>query len=68
MLDVPSVSSSDEYNFSLDEQEHLFILTVKTGRDSADNFLRCDHSVALYTSREFQQVSEPITGDYKYKY
>ena len=59
MLDIPGVPSSDEYNFSFDEQEHLFILTVKTGRDSIGNFLRWNRSVALSTSRDFEHWTEP---------
>lgn len=44
LLDVPGVPSSDEYNFSFDEQEHLFILTVKHGgpiRRRVNSALKC---------------------------
>ena len=52
MLDVPAVPSSDESNFSLDETEHLFILTVKHGGPYG-------RSVWLSTSRDFERWTEP---------
>ncbi len=45
-LEVPVIPSSDEYNFSFDEAEHLFIATVKQGGP----YGRC---VWLSTSKDF---------------
>ena len=47
MLDLPAISSGDEYNLSLDEQEHLFLLTIKGGGAHG-------RSVHLVTSRDFK--------------
>ncbi len=52
MLDVPGVPSSDEYNFSFDEPERLFILTVKHGGPHG-------RSVWLSTSKDFEHWTEP---------
>jgi len=51
-LDVAAVPSSDEYNLSLDLQDHLFILTVKHGGPHG-------RSVALSTSRDFVHWTKP---------
>jgi len=52
MLDIPGVPSSDEFNFSFDEQEHLFILTVKHGGPYG-------RAVFLSTSEDFTTWTEP---------
>ena len=46
-LDVPAVESSDEGNFSYDEEEGVFIHTVKRGTDFG-------RSVAVATSTDFE--------------
>ena len=46
-LDVPAIPSSDEYNFSYDPREGLFIHTVKRGGPHG-------RAVAVATSRDFQ--------------
>jgi hypothetical protein len=46
-IDVPGVPSSDEANFSYDEKDGLFILTVKRGGPYG-------RAVCLATSRDFQ--------------
>ncbi len=51
-LDVPGVPSGDEYNFSFDEQEHLFILTVKHGGPHG-------RAVFFSTSRDFRTWTNP---------
>jgi len=51
-LDIEGVPSSDEYNFSFDEQEHLFILTVKHSGPYG-------RSVHLSTSRDFEHWTKP---------
>ena len=50
-LDVPGIPSSDEANFSFDEQGHLFILTVK-------RFTDYGRSVALATSSDFEHWTD----------
>ncbi|MBN1345112.1 MAG: hypothetical protein JXQ73_20625 [Phycisphaerae bacterium] len=52
MLDVPGVPSSDEYNFSFDPKEHLFILAVKQGGPHG-------RAVYLSTSKDFEHWTKP---------
>jgi len=52
MLDVPGVPSSDEYNLSFDEKDHLFILTVKHGGPHG-------RAVHLSTSKDFAHWTKP---------
>ena len=52
MLDVPGVPSSDEWNFSFDEKEHLFIGTVKQGGPYG-------RSHGLSTSKDFEHWTKP---------
>lgn len=52
MLDVPPVKSWDEYNFSLDQQDGLFILTAKQGGKHG-------RAVWLSTSGDFEHWTEP---------
>ena len=49
---VAGVPSSDEYNFSFDEENHLFILTVKHGGPYG-------RAVYLSTSSDFQNWTSP---------
>ena len=49
---VPGVPSSDEYNFSFDGENHLYILTVKQGGP----YCRC---VYLSTSTDFYNWTSP---------
>ena len=48
---VPGISSSDEYNLSLDEENHQFLLTVKRGGPYG-------RSVALATSYDFEHWTD----------
>jgi hypothetical protein len=50
-LDVPGIPSSDEANFSFDQQGHTFILTVK-------RFTDYGRSVALATSTDFEHWTD----------
>ena len=52
MLDVPPISSNDEYNFSFDQKTHMFIATVK---------VRGPHgrSHAITTSKDFANWTKP---------
>jgi hypothetical protein len=50
-LDVPTIPSSDEGNFSFDPREGLFIHTVKRGA-------RFGRALALATSRDFQNWTD----------
>ena len=63
MLDVPGVPSFDEYNFSFDEQEHLFILTVKHAvivcQGTVKHLGPYGRSVWLSTSMNFEHWTEP---------
>ena len=53
LLEVPSIPSQDESNLSLDEQAHLFILTVKQGGPYG-------RSVHLSTSNDFEHWTKPV--------
>ena len=52
MLDIPSVNSGDESNFSFDPQQHLFIATVKHGGPHG-------RSVFITTSADLKQWTKP---------
>ncbi len=52
MLEIPSVSSGDESNFSFDSQQHLFIATVKHGGPHG-------RSVFITTSTDLKQWTTP---------
>jgi hypothetical protein len=51
-LDIPTIASGDEPNFSFDEQDHLFIATVKVPGPFG-------RSHALTVSEDFENWSEP---------
>ena len=51
-LDVPTISSSDEYNLSFDKKDRLFIATVKHGGPHG-------RSVHLSTSKDFEHWTRP---------
>ena len=51
LLDIPPIPSYDEWNFSFDEQEHLFIGMVKVGGPYG-------RSWAISTSKDFEHWTE----------
>lgn len=53
MLDVPGVPSSDEYNFSFDQKNHLYIGTVKQGGPYG-------RSHGISTSKDFEHWTDPV--------
>ena len=52
LLDIPRIPSQDEPNFSFDEENHLFIATVKVSGPHG-------RSHALTTSNDFEHWTEP---------